>query len=126
MMPGPKDVEHQVFDLRAESDYSDRNGWKGRRMFSRHGVGTIAFRARGRAPSAGPTGGRQRGPMNICVVALGKIGLPLAVQFARSGHSVLGADISAPTVDQVNAGVVPFPGEADLDEYLAEVVAAVS
>ncbi len=62
--------------------------------------------------------------MQICVVALGKIGLPLAVQFARSGHSVVGADISAATVDLVNAAVAPFPGEADLDGYLAEVVGA--
>ena len=61
--------------------------------------------------------------MEICVVALGKIGLPLAVQFARSGHVVVGADISTATVDAVNAGLPPFPGEADLDEYLAEVVA---
>ena len=60
--------------------------------------------------------------MNICVVALGKIGLPLAVQFARSGHSVIGADISASTVDLVNQGVAPFPGEADLDDRLAEVI----
>jgi len=62
--------------------------------------------------------------MNICVVALGKIGLPLAVQFARSGHVVIGADIAASAVDQINAGVPPFPGETHLDEYLHEVVAA--
>jgi nucleotide sugar dehydrogenase len=60
--------------------------------------------------------------MHISVVALGKIGLPLAVQFARSGHSVVGADISASTVELVNAGVSPFPGEANLDEYLRVVV----
>ena len=60
--------------------------------------------------------------MHICVVALGKIGLPLAVQFARSGHTVVGADISVVTVESVNAGVAPFRGEERLDEYLAEVV----
>jgi nucleotide sugar dehydrogenase len=60
--------------------------------------------------------------MHICVVALGKIGLPLAVQFARSGHSVVGADISVATVESVNAGIAPFPGEDRLDDYLAEVV----
>ena len=60
--------------------------------------------------------------MDICVVALGKIGLPLAVQFARSGHHVVGADISASTVDMVNTGVAPFPNEADLDRLLADVV----
>ena len=62
--------------------------------------------------------------MQICVVALGKIGLPLAVQFARSGHRVVGADVSSATVELVSAGVAPFPGEADLDALLDEVVAA--
>ncbi|HEX6869977.1 MAG TPA: nucleotide sugar dehydrogenase [Micromonosporaceae bacterium] len=62
--------------------------------------------------------------MNICVVALGKIGLPLAVQFATKGHRVVGADVSERVVDLVNDGAVPFPGEADLDVKLKEVVEA--
>ena len=62
--------------------------------------------------------------MKITVVGLGKIGLPLAVQFAKSGHDVLGADVSQPVVDLVNAATEPFPGEAHLAEYLAEVVPA--
>lgn len=61
--------------------------------------------------------------MKIAVVALGKIGLPLAVQFARSGHQVTGVDIDAQCVASVNNGVAPFPGEAHLDTYLADVVA---
>jgi nucleotide sugar dehydrogenase len=60
--------------------------------------------------------------MNITVVALGKIGLPLAVQFADRGHQVIGADINEATVESVNAAQEPFPGEADLAEKLAEVV----
>ena len=60
--------------------------------------------------------------MKICVIALGKIGLPLAVQFASSDHHVVGLDISQGTVDLVNAGVEPFPGEAELANRLAEVV----
>ncbi|MFQ5558586.1 MAG: nucleotide sugar dehydrogenase, partial [Acidimicrobiales bacterium] len=59
--------------------------------------------------------------MNVTVVGLGKIGLPLSVQFARRGHRVLGADISAAVVETVNAGEEPFPGEAHLGEYLGEV-----
>jgi len=59
----------------------------------------------------------------ITVVALGKIGLPLAVQFASKGHRVLGADVNAATVDLVNAGTEPFPGEAHLQELLGQVVA---
>ncbi len=62
--------------------------------------------------------------MKITVVAMGKIGLPLAVQFARKGHTVIGADVNETTVAQVNAGIEPFPGEAHLDQFLAEVVAA--
>src|SRR4051794_24666488 len=91
-------------------------------MIGRHGVRTIAFRARGRVPGSRPMRAVSRGIMNICVVALGKIGLPLAVQFARSGHRVVGADISAATVDLVNQGLEPFPNEADLDRFLAEVI----
>ena len=61
--------------------------------------------------------------MKITVVALGKIGLPLAVQFARKGHFVIGADVNESTVTQVGAGIEPFPGEDHLGEYLKEVVA---
>jgi nucleotide sugar dehydrogenase len=61
--------------------------------------------------------------VKITVVALGKIGLPLAVQFATRGHRVLGADIDQRVVDLVNAGTEPFPGEAHLADLLAEVVA---
>ncbi|HET7901584.1 MAG TPA: nucleotide sugar dehydrogenase [Candidatus Nanopelagicales bacterium] len=60
--------------------------------------------------------------MNITVVALGKIGLPLAVQFASLGHRVFGADVNPETVALVNAGTEPFPGETHLAEKLADVV----
>ena len=59
------------------------------------------------------------------VVALGKIGLPLAAQLARAGprgrrlrrRPARGRRSSTPAR-------APFPGEAGLDEALAEVVAA--
>lgn len=60
--------------------------------------------------------------MIITVVAMGKIGLPLAVQFADRGHEVIGADVNPAVVDLVNAGTEPFPGEAHLAEKLAAVV----
>lgn len=60
--------------------------------------------------------------MKIAVVALGKIGLPLAVQFANKGHHVIGCDVNQNTVDLINAGTEPFPGEAHLEQYLKEVV----
>src|SRR5574338_1677490 len=48
--------------------------------------------------------------VKIVVVALGKIGLPLAVQFASKGHEVVGVDVNAALVDVVNQGREPFPG----------------
>ena len=60
--------------------------------------------------------------MNVCVVALGKIGLPLAVQFATSGMSVIGADVNEATIDLINAGTPPFPGEANLDGLLRAAI----
>ncbi len=62
--------------------------------------------------------------MKIAVIALGKIGLPLAVQFADRGHDVVGVDVNPAVVDLVNAGAEPFPGEAHLSEKLAALVPA--
>ncbi len=62
--------------------------------------------------------------MKIAVIALGKIGLPLAVQFASKGHEVVGVDVNRQVVDLINAGTEPFPGEARLQEQLSELVPA--
>ncbi|CAB4334814.1 unannotated protein [freshwater metagenome] len=62
--------------------------------------------------------------MQAVVVALGKIGLPLAVQIARNGHSVVGCDINPEFVELVNQAQPPFPGEEGLAEALAEVIAS--
>jgi UDP-N-acetyl-D-glucosamine dehydrogenase len=62
--------------------------------------------------------------VKIAVVALGKIGLPLAVQFADKGHEVVGVDVNDAVVRSVNAGREPFPGEAQLQEKLSVAVGA--
>jgi len=58
----------------------------------------------------------------IAVVGLGKIGLPLAAQYASKGHFVIGADISESTVNTVNNKQEPFPGEANLLKTLETAV----
>ena len=40
----------------------------------------------------------------IGVVGLGYVGLPLAVEFAEAGFSVIGFEVSAPKVESVNRG----------------------
>ena len=40
----------------------------------------------------------------ISVIGLGYVGLPLSLQFARSGVKVLGFDLDQQKVDSINAG----------------------
>ena len=40
----------------------------------------------------------------IAVVGLGKIGLPLAVQYAQHGYHVIGCDINPRVVELLNRG----------------------
>jgi UDP-N-acetyl-D-glucosamine dehydrogenase len=58
------------------------------------------------------------GVVRVCVVGLGKIGLPLAAQYADRGADVVGADIDATLVDVVNAGDCPHQGEPGLAERI--------
>jgi len=60
--------------------------------------------------------------VKIAVIGLGKIGLPLAAQFADAGHEVTGVDVNPATVASVNTGEEPFPGEAHLQERLQRLV----
>ena len=61
--------------------------------------------------------------MRAVVVALGKIGLPLAAKIALAGHEVVGCDIDPAVVELVSSGRAPFPGEAGLEEAVAQTVA---
>ncbi|MCH2617192.1 MAG: nucleotide sugar dehydrogenase, partial [Acidimicrobiales bacterium] len=60
--------------------------------------------------------------MTTAVIALGKIGLPLALQITSKGQHVIGADINQDVVNLVNDGIEPFPGETDLQENLDHAI----
>ena len=60
--------------------------------------------------------------MRIAVVGLGHIGLPLAVQYAGRGHDVVGCDIDARIVTEINAGRSPHDDELALVEGVPELV----
>jgi UDP-N-acetyl-D-glucosamine dehydrogenase len=60
--------------------------------------------------------------MKVTVIGLGKIGLPLAVQFALKGQEVVGLDVNNLTVQKINSGEEPFPGEKDLEKNLLEAL----
>lgn len=57
-------------------------------------------------------------------MGLGKIGLPLAAQYASSGAAVTGCDVDRQVVESVNAGQCHIAGEAGLAEAVAQQVAA--
>ncbi len=61
-------------------------------------------------------------PSVVAVVGLGKIGLPLAAQFAGKGHHVIGCDVLPDVVESINAGRAHIHEEAGLE---AAVEAAV-
>lgn len=54
------------------------------------------------------------------VVGAGKMGLPLAVQFARHGWHVTAIDVNSDVVAAINAGRSLVAGEPGLDEGVAE------
>jgi UDP-N-acetyl-D-glucosamine dehydrogenase len=49
----------------------------------------------------------------VGVIGLGYVGLPLAVEFARSGFHVVGLDVDAPRVDAINNGQTYIGDVAD-------------
>ena len=60
--------------------------------------------------------------MRITVIGLGKIGLPIAVSYAKKGNNVLGLDTNLKQVELINSGIEPFLGEYKLDILLKEVI----
>jgi nucleotide sugar dehydrogenase len=60
----------------------------------------------------------------VAVVGLGKIGLPLAAQFASKGAYVIGCDADEGVVGAINDGACPVLGEPGLEEALASARSA--
>ena len=65
-------------------------------------AGFEAFHSRGFVHSAGASAIHKK--MNIAVIGLGYVGLPLCLQFGRSGVRVLGLDVDPAKVESINAG----------------------
>ena len=59
---------------------------------------------------------------SVAVIGLGKIGLPLAVQYAKHGWHVIGCDINPKVVETVNAGLSHVQEEPELAREVARLV----
>ena len=60
----------------------------------------------------------------VAVIGMGKIGLPLAAQYAGHGWHVIGVDVQPRVVETLNRGRVHFAEEPTLAERIAEAHAA--
>jgi len=59
----------------------------------------------------------------VCVVGLGYVGLPTAVNFAEKGFTVIGADLKCQVVDLINKGGCHLK-DLNLDERVKKVIGA--
>ena len=64
----------------------------------------------------------QSGSITICVVGIGRIGLPTALSFANSGLPTIGLDINSKLVESVNSGIYPLEDEPDYDVIFDKVI----
>ena len=57
----------------------------------------------------------------VCVVGIGRIGLPTALSFAKTGLQTIGVDINEKLVDSINTGNFPLKDEPGYEEIFNEV-----
>ena len=60
--------------------------------------------------------------LRVCVVGIGRIGLPTALSFAKSGLETIGVDINENLVNSVNSGIFPLKDEPGYDKIFDEVI----
>ena len=59
--------------------------------------------------------------LNVCVIGIGRIGLPTALSFASAGLQTIGVDINEKLVDSINAGNFPLKDEPGYEEIFDKV-----
>jgi len=64
----------------------------------------------------------QSGRLNICVIGIGRIGLPTALSFASSGLPTIGVDINEKLVEMINSGNFPLKDEPGYDVIFDKVI----
>ena len=60
--------------------------------------------------------------LQVCVVGIGRIGLPTALSFAKSGLQTIGVDINENLVSTINSGVFPLKDEPGYEEIFNDVI----
>ena len=60
--------------------------------------------------------------LRVCVVGVGRIGLPTALLFAKSGLDTIGVDINENLVQNINSGIYPLKDEPGIEEIFNDVI----
>jgi nucleotide sugar dehydrogenase len=64
----------------------------------------------------------QSGHISVCVIGIGRIGLPTALSFANSGLSTIGIDINSKLVEMINSKIFPLKDEPGYDVIFDKVI----
>ena len=64
----------------------------------------------------------KNGSLKICVVGIGRIGLPTALSFAKSGLQTIGVDINTELVNMINSGEYTLKDEPEFDKVFEDVI----
>ena len=60
--------------------------------------------------------------LRVCVIGIGRIGLPTALSFAKAGLETIGVDINKNLVHQINSGKFPLKDEPGYDTIFDDVL----
>jgi nucleotide sugar dehydrogenase len=60
--------------------------------------------------------------LRVCVIGIGRIGLPTALSFAKSGLDTIGVDIDKQLVDDINSGKFPLKDEPGYEDIFHSVI----
>jgi len=64
----------------------------------------------------------QSGNISICIIGIGRIGLPTALSFANSNLSTIGIDINPKLVEMINSKIFPLQDEPGYDVIFDKVI----
>ena len=60
--------------------------------------------------------------LKVCVIGIGRIGLPTALSFAKSGLQTIGVDINENLIQDIKSGIFPLKDEPGYEEIFNDVL----
>ncbi len=60
--------------------------------------------------------------LRVCVIGIGRIGLPTALSFAKAGLQTIGVDINQELIQKINSGIFPLKDEPGYEEIFHNVL----